>query len=106
MAYHRAPSPQTNPISASTYSQPALHRLHGRMQHVAFLTVFFIVIVIYPCVSYFRTLMWLVTTSKADIGTASLSKWELWLCKVKCNIYDKTTHSVTMRHTIPLPLNL
>jgi hypothetical protein len=65
MADHRVLSHQANPILANTY--PALHQLHGQVQHVAFLTVLLIVVV-YPCVSYLRTLMWLVMTSKADTG--------------------------------------
>src|SRR5580698_7814218 len=98
MADHRALSRQANPILTNIY--PAFHRLHGQVQHVAFLTVL-LVVVVYSCVSYLRTLMWLVMTSKADIGEASLGQWEMQLCKVKCNIHNTSTHSITMWRTIP-----
>src|SRR6266702_281958 len=71
MADHRVPSQQANHISANTFPHPAFHP-HGHVQRVAFLAVS-LTIVVYPCVSFFRTLMWPMMTSKTSIRKVSLS---------------------------------
>ena len=104
MADHRVPSQQPNHISANTNRHPAHHQAepHGHVQRVAFLSVR-LIIVVYLCVSFFRTLMWPVITSKTSIGRASLSEW---LYKVKCSIHATSTNTITTirhRHTITFP---
>ena len=102
MAYNRLPSQQANSISesANAYPHPALNRLQSQpeVRRVAFFTVSLTGFV-QLCVSYFRTLMWLVMTSKASIGRASIN---LWLCKVKCIIHDTSMHPTTIRHATNL----
>lgn len=97
MADHRIPSQQAHPIPSNTYPHPApdLHPLHGQVQHVRFLIVL-PAVVVYPCTSLFRTLKWLVMTSKAFIGRMSLIQWKTWPCKVKCGIHDTSTRPITM----------
>ncbi|KAH8985437.1 hypothetical protein EDB86DRAFT_2958829 [Lactarius hatsudake] len=64
-----------------------------------------LVIVVYPCVSLFRTLTLSVVTSMTSIGRASLNQWEVWLCSIHLTLTYPMV-PITMRYTITLPYHL